>query len=57
VSGFGQTATGPTLADRRLAICRTCPNFRPRTARCGLCGCFMQIKARLRGSKCPAGKW
>lgn len=54
-----------------MAICRACPysqmNMTFRT--CGplgrptaveggtLCGCVMDVKTRLRTSKCPIGKW
>lgn len=29
----------------------------PRLTVCMMCGCFMQIKARLPRAKCPAGRW
>ena len=60
-----------TLAEGRLTICKSCPhsvmNLGVRT--CGpigrptpveggsLCGCVMEIKTKLRTSKCPIGKW
>ncbi len=43
----------------RLEICRRCDRvkyflWRPR---CGVCGCFMEIKAGIPGMHCPLGKW
>jgi rRNA maturation endonuclease Nob1 len=44
-------------AFERLAHCHGCERlFRP-TWTCRECGCFMRIKARLSGSRCPLGKW
>ena len=50
---------------RRMDICRDCVNLKG--DRCGVCGCFMSIKTKLkynynlRGeieeTKCPIGKW
>jgi hypothetical protein len=45
------------LIEQRLAICNTCPAFRPKTQRCSKCGCFMQLKSTLLQAKCPIGKW
>lgn len=58
---------------QRLDICRKCKHFRTTTKSCGtlgfgtkitdgkntmkLCGCVMTIKARLKTSDCPLGKW
>lgn len=40
----------------RIEICKECDYFTPQE-RCILCGCFMNIKARLKRRKCPEGKW
>lgn len=45
------------LHEARLAICRGCEFFKPRTERCGKCGCFMKLKTKLENAKCPIGKW
>ncbi len=45
------------LIEQRLAICKVCPAFRPKTQRCSKCGCFMQLKSTLKQAKCPIGKW
>lgn len=43
--------------ERRLVICRDCPHFRHKTTRCGQCGCFLNIKAKLAVVSCPIGQW
>ena len=43
--------------ERRLSICRTCPQFRARTQRCSRCGCFMNLKTLLHEANCPDGLW
>jgi hypothetical protein len=52
---------------RRLDLCRACPDVRvlwsdPRTReravlQCRRCSCIMNIKARLRGGRCPLGRF
>ena len=41
----------------RLNICSTCEHFQAGACRCRLCGCFMQLKARIPQAKCPDGRW
>lgn len=43
----------------RLEICRQCPYIRKRVGveRCSLCGCFLQVKTRLKDEYCPIEKW
>ena len=41
--------------ERKLSICRSCEHFD--APRCTLCGCYMNFKAALASSECPAGKW
>ena len=41
----------------RLAICETCQQLQLPLWRCRVCGCLMQLKARVPGTKCPLGKW
>lgn len=41
---------------RRLALCRPC-EFIYEGGRCRKCGCFMEIKSKLAGMKCPVDKW
>lgn len=45
------------LMEERMAICRECPFFNPRSVRCRKCGCFMSLKTTLKQAKCPEGKW
>ena len=41
----------------RLKTCEGCPAFDQQLRRCNLCGCFMDLKAGLARSTCPAGNW
>ena len=43
------------MREGRKAVCMTCEHRRE--ARCDLCGCFIDYKAKLRNSDCPVGKW
>lgn len=45
------------LASSRFAICAKCPDLISITNQCKNCGCFMHIKTKLEGSKCPLNKW
>ena len=45
------------LAAYRLEICKSCPEYRPKTNTCRKCGCFMKLKTTLENAKCPIGKW
>ena len=49
--------SGEELANYRLEICKSCEFFKPKTQRCGKCGCFMKLKTGLENAKCPIGKW
>ena len=43
------------VQEARKGMCMTCEHRRE--ARCDLCGCFIDYKAKLRNSECPVGKW
>jgi hypothetical protein len=45
------------LAKERLDICKACPDVIPVVNQCKRCGCFMDLKTKLKISKCPIGKW
>ena len=42
---------------KRLDICRSCEFFNNLTKQCKHCGCMMPIKAKMKESACPVGKW
>jgi formamidopyrimidine-DNA glycosylase len=44
-------------ANRRRSICDICPAYNKPQQRCTKCGCFIAVKAYLRASSCPLGKW
>ncbi|SEG14519.1 DUF6171 family protein [Marinobacterium lutimaris] len=39
----------------RISLCEEC-DLTPRR-RCPDCGCFMDLKTRIMGAKCPRGEW
>jgi hypothetical protein len=43
--------------ERNAEICSECPFLIVDSFRCGQCGCFLDIKLRLRIWKCPINKW
>jgi recombinational DNA repair protein RecR len=46
----------PEKYEERLSICSKCENLKDLYV-CGLCGCFMKIKAKFDGFKCVIDKW
>ena len=47
------------IKDYRLSVCKTCSNFQKISRRCGICGCFMDVKVIYTRSECPNNppKW
>lgn len=52
----------------RWQTCQTCPKFKEGSGQCGVCGCFMDVKTKLKTNRdpellkivtthCPLGKW
>lgn len=41
---------------RRISLCNACEKYR-KTKQCGVCGCFMPLKAKFKRAACPLGKW
>ena len=44
-------------SNKRLEICKNCPELIKLTDQCKKCGCFMNLKTKLEKAKCPIGKW
>jgi len=42
--------------DHRWELCQACEFLTPAN-RCEKCGCFMKLKTKIKGAKCPIGKW
>lgn len=42
--------------EKRFSICKTCDELYD-GGRCRKCGCFMEVKSKLAGMKCPINKW
>lgn len=49
--------TDQTVANKRLDLCKQCPELIKLTSQCKQCGCFMVAKTKLEGAVCPIGKW
>jgi hypothetical protein len=47
----------PSLAQRRLQICNSCPRLIKSTRNCTKCLCFVDEKIWFSGEKCGIGKW
>lgn len=41
----------------RLKICFDCSSYNPIIKQCRECGCFLILKAALKSTNCPLGKW
>lgn len=41
--------------EARLAICKTCDYLNAGT--CGACGCYVELRAAAKISRCPYKKW
>ena len=41
----------------RRSICEECPRFLKATKQCLECGCFINLKIKLKDSTCPLKKW
>ncbi len=42
---------------KRMAACQKCDKWVRPLNQCGECSCFLSIKGRLAGQKCPLDKW
>ena len=47
--------SGEELYNKRLDVCRDCEKLNAGT--CLSCGCYVEIRAALKRSKCPNKKW
>jgi hypothetical protein len=45
------------ISEKRLSICKSCPELIPVTNQCKKCGCIMHLKTKLEKATCPLGKW
>lgn len=48
----GIRLVGEDVYQKRIAVCEGCEKFEYGST-CMLCGCVMQVRARLSGGKCP----
>ncbi len=52
-----QITTTTDIKSHRLSICQGCDKYEITSNRCKECGCFMQIKAAIKHSRCPLNHW
>lgn len=52
----GSVTVNERLHGQRMRECQSCPQL-SRSGTCGLCGCAVQFKTRVKAASCPAGKW
>lgn len=52
----GQPTLTAQQVTARLGICGSCDQLRSNRT-CGMCGCFVDAKARFRSQTCPLRKW
>lgn len=45
------------IHENRYNICLSCPELIQLTKQCKQCGCFMNLKTKLKKANCPLGKW
>jgi hypothetical protein len=45
------------VTNKRISICKACPQLIKLTTQCKKCGCFMTVKTKLKQATCPLGKW
>jgi hypothetical protein len=43
--------------NQRMLICKKCPLLIPVINQCRQCGCFMNLKAKIKHAICPIGNW
>jgi hypothetical protein len=53
----GQSQVEETVRKTRFQICQSCEHLNKTWHRCEICKCWMPVKARLPGTKCPEKKW
>lgn len=55
VTFIGKGAPIVNLKDykQRINACGECPHLRKNHMRCGLCGCYVEHKAKMKTSTCP----
>jgi ribosomal protein L32 len=47
----------PVIQEKRMSVCKSCPQFIRFTHQCKKCGCLMDAKTKLADATCPIGKW
>lgn len=46
-----------TIQKERMDICKACPMLRPVSKTCKKCGCYVNLKTKIKTEQCPLSKW
>lgn len=57
LAGKLPVAAKEDLVKQRLEVCKQCPEFTKLSRQCKLCGCFMDLKAKILEAECPQNLW
>lgn len=41
--------------ESRINVCKNCSDYDG--TRCKQCGCFMELKTKIKNARCPLNKW
>lgn len=56
INGIPENEKSPdSLYDERLSVCEKCDKLLSGT--CRACGCFVELRAAMKSSGCPDGRW
>ena len=54
----GAPIVNPKEYEERLKICDDCEyKIDGKLPKCGKCGCYLSVKARMKTTECPINKW
>jgi uncharacterized paraquat-inducible protein A len=54
----GAPVVSPKEFEERLNICNDCEHKEgDKVPKCGKCGCYLIVKARMKTTACPINKW
>ena len=45
------------IYEDRIKVCKGCHYYSSLLGNCGICKCFMKVKARISNQSCPKGYW
>jgi|10_taG_2_1085330.scaffolds.fasta_scaffold36665_2 hypothetical protein len=55
VEGFPNVSE--KVFEKRMLICNSCEFLKRNNSSCGVCGCAIEYKGRMKTESCPKNKW